>query len=113
MKYLFPILGAAIALAGADKLFGDRGYDGMFRHLGWTRDEMQALAAAEAAGGLLMASRATRRLGGALVAGASAAVLGSELRHDDSGLAASRALVLLAAVLALLMPGQARRPRTA
>ncbi len=107
MKHLFPILGAAIALAGADKLFGDRGYDGMFRHLGWTRDEMQAIAAAETAGGLLMAARPTRRLGGALVAGASAAVLTSELRHSDGGLAASRGLVLLAAVLALLAPGRA------
>ncbi len=109
MKYLFPILGGAIALAGADKLFGDRGYDGMFRHLGWSREEMQAIAAAETAGGLLMAGRATRRLGGALVAGASAAMLTSEMRHGDSGLAASRGLVLLAAVSALLLPGKRSR----
>ena len=49
----------------------------------------------------MMTMRPTRRLGGALVAAASACVLYSELRHGDSKLATSRALVLLAALSAL------------
>jgi hypothetical protein len=56
---LFPIFGAAVALAGGDKLAGDRAYAGMFRHLGWSRGDMRAIAATELAGGLLMVPRAT------------------------------------------------------
>ncbi len=91
-------------MAGTDKLAGNRAYAGMFRHLGWSKNEMRAAAAAEVAGGLLMAQRSTRRIGGALVAASSAAVLTSELRHSDGKLAAARGLVLLAGLLALLAP---------
>ena len=101
---LFPMVGAAVAYAGGDKLAGGRGYERMFRHLGWSQGDMQAVAAAEVAGGLLMVPRATRHLGGALVAAASATVLLSELRHNDGKLAASRGLVLLLAVAAWLAP---------
>lgn len=104
MRYLFPTLGAAIALAGFDKLVGQRGYARMFGHLGWTDDQMKAVAAAETAGGLLMLPASTRRLGGAVVAAASLAVLSSELRHGDPKLAGPRALVLLAAVAAAIAP---------
>ncbi len=101
---LFPIFGAAVAYAGGDKLAGARGYERMFRHLGWSQGDMQAVAAAEVAGGLLMLPRATRHLGGALVAAASASVLVSEMKHNDGKLAASRGLVLLLAVAAWLLP---------
>ena len=100
----FPMFGAAVAYAGGDKLAGARSYDRMFRHLGWSQGDMQAVAAAEVAGGLLMLPRATRHLGGALVAAASASVLISELRHNDGKLAAPRGLVLLLAVAAWLAP---------
>lgn len=105
MSILFQSSGAAIALAGADKLYGNRGYRGMFRHLGWTEDQMRSAAAAECVGGLMMVPRATRRLGGALVAAVSAAVLASELRNEDTRLAAYRGAVLLAGLGALLAPG--------
>ncbi len=101
MSILYPSVGAAVAVAGADKLAGDKSYAGLFRHLGWSRGDMRAAAAAELAGGLLMTMRPTRRLGGALVAAASACVLYSEIRHGDSKLATSRGLVLLAALSAM------------
>ncbi len=104
MAYVFPVLGAAIALAGADKLAGQRGYESMFHHLGWSRGNVRAVAAAETAGGLLMTLDATRRLGGAAVAAASTVLLVSEFRHGDGKLAAPRGLVLLAGLFALLSP---------
>ena len=104
MSYVFPIAGAAVALAGGDKLAGQRGYDRMFRHLGWSRTAVLVAASAEAAGGLLMIAPGTRRLGGAVVAGVSALLLGSEVRHGDPKLAVPRGMVLLAGLLALLTP---------
>ncbi len=104
MNFLFPALGAAIALAGLDKLVGQRGYARMFGHLGWTDDQMKAVAVAETAGGLLMMPSSTRRLGGIVVSAASLAVLSSELSHGDGKLAGPRALVLLAAVAAAVAP---------
>jgi len=105
MSYLFPALGAAMTLAGGDKLAGMRAYDGMFRHLGWSHRDMRVAAAAEMAGGLMMMPRSTRRIGGALVAATSAVVLASEIRHGDAKLAMPRGLVLLAAIAALAIPG--------
>ncbi len=102
MSYLYPTLGLAIAVAGFDKLVGQRGYDRMFSHLDWSQGEMRAAAAAEVAGGLLMVPRQTRGIGGLLVAAASGAVLSSELRHRELKLAVPRALVLLAAVAAVV-----------
>ncbi len=101
---LFPLFGAAVAFAGGDKLAGDRAYAGMFHHLGWSRGDMQAVAAAELVGGLLMVPRSSRHLGGALVAAASTAVLLSEMRQGDNKLAASRGAVLLMALAAWLIP---------
>ena len=106
MSYVFPVAGAAVALAGGDKLAGQRGYDRMFRHLGWSRTAVLAAATAEAAGGLLMIARPTRRLGGALVAGVSVLLLGSEMRHGDPKLAVPRGMVLLAGLLAVVTPGK-------
>ncbi|WP_428487177.1 hypothetical protein [Rhodopila sp.] len=100
MSYLFSALGAAVTLAAGDKLVGMRAYEGMFRHLGWSRGEMQAAAAAEMAGGLLMMPHSTRRIGGALLAASSAAVLASEISHGDTKLALPRGLILLAALAA-------------
>ena len=102
MPHVFPALGFAVALAGLDKLVGQRGYARMFGHLDWTEGEMRAAAAAEVAGGLLMVPRASRLVGGVLVAAASAAVLASELRRRDVRLAVPRGLVLLAAVAAIV-----------
>ena len=102
MRILMPILGGAIALAGGDKLAGDRGYKRLFDHLGWSDDAMRAVAATEAAGGALMIAPATRRLGGAMVATVSTVMLVSEIRHGDARLAAPRGLVLLASLVALL-----------
>ena len=101
MSYVYPALGFAIALAGLDKIVGQRGYERMFGHLDWTEGEMRAAAAAEVAGGLMMVPRETRVIGGILVAAASAAVLASELRRHDVKLAVPRALVLLAGVAAV------------
>ena len=42
----YPLAGAAIALAGVDKLMGDRAYESLFSHLGWTEVQMRRLAAA-------------------------------------------------------------------
>jgi hypothetical protein len=106
MGMAYPAIGAAIALAGGDKLAGLRGYDRMFRNLGWTREAVQAEAAAETAGGLLMMVPQTRRLGGLMVTAASAALLLSETRHREAKLALPRALMLAAGVMALLAPGK-------
>lgn len=100
MSYFFSALGAAVALAGTDKLAGVRGYNRMFNHLGWSRDTMRMAAAAEVAGGLLMVPVATRRLGAAVVATTSAAVLASEVSQRDSNLAIPRGLILLIALVA-------------
>jgi uncharacterized membrane protein YphA (DoxX/SURF4 family) len=112
MSNLFPALGAAVALAGGDKLAGMRGYDGMFDHLGWSREDMRLAAIAELAGGILMMPRFTRPLGGALVATASAAVLTSELMNGETKLAMPRGLVLFGALCAVaasvLLPKTAR-----
>lgn len=107
LNILYPLLGAAIATAGGDKLSGDKAYRSMFRHLGWTRSDMDALALAELAGGVLMVPRSTRRLGGALAALASTVILASEVRHSAARLALPRGLVLFAALSACLRPGRA------
>ena len=103
---LYPLAGAAIAIAGGDKLVGNRDYAALFRHLDWSEQEMQAAATAELAGGLLMMPRSTRRIGGAIVAVVSALVLSSELSRGDNKMAASRAAVLGTGLLALFAPGR-------
>jgi hypothetical protein len=105
MRTPYPIVGASIALAGADKLFGNRAYEGMFKHLGWSKAEMRKLGGAEVLGGLLMAMRPTRRLGAAIVVAASATVLALEVQKGDVKLAVSRGGVLLAALAGLVLPG--------
>ncbi len=102
MSLLSSVAGVAIAVAGGDKLVDNRGYLGLFRKLGWSQDQMHAVAVAELAGGLFMTANATRRLGGAMVAVTSAIVLTSELQRGDNKMAASRGLVLLAGLLALM-----------
>jgi hypothetical protein len=114
MDTIFPTIGAAVAVAGGDKLTGDRAYEGMFRDLGWSRGTMRAAGAVELLGGLLMGPRATRRLGAAMLVAVSVPLLVSEMRHGDAKLAAPRALILLAALTALLAPLPAKagaRPR--
>jgi hypothetical protein len=104
MNVLMALIGAAIAVAGGDKLAGQRGYERMFQHLGWSENAMHNAALAEAVGGALMMPAATRRLGGALVAGVSAAVIMSEIRSGEPKLAVPRGLVLIAGLWALLAP---------
>ena len=97
----FPALGAAFAIAGADKIIGNRGYSRMFRHLGWSSGAKRAVAAAEQAGGAMLAMRSPRQLGSAILAATSGTVLASEVRHGDGSLALPRALLLLAALTGL------------
>lgn len=102
---IYALLGAAFAVAGADKL-GNDDYEDMFDDLGWSREAMSAVAAAEIAGGLMLGLRGTRRVGAAVLAGTSAAVLASELKHHRTKLAGPRGLLLAAALMALIMPGK-------
>lgn len=108
MAFLFPLIGVAVAVAGGDKLAGNKDYASMFRMLGWSQFDMKAAATAEVAGGVLMTLPGTRRLGGALLAGASAAVLMSEMNGGQPKLAAPRAALLLAGLAALLSPRRTR-----
>jgi hypothetical protein len=101
---LYPIIGAAVALAGGDKLAGNKDYTSMFRNLGWSKFDMQAAAAAEIAGGALMLPERTRRIGGAILAVASAAVLMGEVNANAPKLALPRAALLLAGIAAVVAP---------
>ena len=47
---IYALLGAAFAVAGADKLAKNEDYEDMFEELGWSREGMGAVAAAEIAG---------------------------------------------------------------
>jgi uncharacterized membrane protein YphA (DoxX/SURF4 family) len=104
---MYKLLGAAFAVAGADKLSGDEGYEEMFEDLGWSREAMGAAAMAEVAGGVLLALRSTRRIGALMLAGTSAALLASELREGRGKLAGPRGFLLAAALLALIAPDRA------
>ena len=104
---IYALLGAAFAVAGADKLTRDSDYEEMFEDLGWSREGMGAVAAAEIAGGVLLGMRRTRRVGAVMLAGTSAAVLASELKHERTKLAGPRGLLLAAALIALIAPGRA------
>lgn len=101
---IYKLLGAAFAVAGADKLIGNDRYRDMFDELGWSREGMDAVGLAEVTGGLLLGLRATRRLGAGILAGASAAVLASEVREGEGRLAGPRGFLLAAALTALLAP---------
>ena len=104
MSLIYPLLGAAFAVAGADKAAQNEAYVGMFRHLGLSREAMQAVGAAEIAGGVLLGLRSTRRLGAGILAVTSGAVLASEMRMGEGRLAGPRGLLLGAALLALFSP---------
>lgn len=103
----FPVLGLAFAVAGADKLYGLRGYRMMFRQWGWTERQMRAVGMSEVIGGALLLPSCTRRAGGALLAATSATVLTAELRHGEGSLGAPR-LALLAAAATAFLPRPAR-----
>ena len=104
---IYALLGAAFAVAGADKLSGNKNYEEMFEELGWSRGGMGLVAAAEVTGGLLLGPRRTRRIGAAVLAGTSAAVLVSELKYNRTKLAGPRGFLLAAALIALVAPGRA------
>lgn len=99
---LVSLVGVGMAVAGADKLAGERSYVRLYRHWGWNRQQMRLAGAAEVAGGTMMAFRRTRRLGGAILAGASVTQLTAELAHGDGGLAMARSGVLAAALISWL-----------
>lgn len=101
----YPITGVSIAVAGADKLLGDRAYKRLFKDLGWSQADMQKVGGAEVLGGLLMVLKPTRRLGGAIVFAASTTMLLAEIRRGDTKLAVPRTAVLLAALGAVMLPG--------
>lgn len=103
----YPLLGLGFAIAGADKLMGQRGYRQMFRGWGWSGESRRVLGASEFAGGVLIASESGRRLGGLVLAGASASVLVSELRRGQTSRAMPRGALLLGATLAVLCPRNA------
>ena len=103
-----PLFGLAFVVTGTDKLFGMSAYSRMFHELGWSEEQMRLVGLAELAGGTLLAAEATRRIGGALLAGASAAVLASELRHRDSKRALSR-LGLMVAIVHTVWPSRSAR----
>jgi uncharacterized membrane protein YphA (DoxX/SURF4 family) len=98
----FPLLGLSFAVAGADKLFGAGGYDRLPRDLGWPEDALRWVAAGEVAGGVLVAGTSTRRLGGALLTAASAAMLVGEVRRGQPRLALPRLAMLVAGLTAVL-----------
>lgn len=102
LRYFVPLVGIGMAIAGADKLAGQRSYARMYRSWGWTPHQRQIAGAAELAGGTMMACPRTRSLGGAVMAGASLTQLTAELAHGDGGLALARLGVLGAALIALL-----------
>jgi hypothetical protein len=106
MNGLMALLGGAIAVAGGDKLAGQRGYERMFQHLGWSESDMRNAALAETVGGALMIPAATRRLGGAIVVAVSGAVIASEIKSGEPKLACPRSLVLMAGLFALFAPTQ-------
>ncbi len=103
-RHWFPLLGLAFAIAGADKLYGQRGYRVMFRHWGWSERRMRAVGLAETLGGsmLMCPEPLVRRTGGVLLVGTSATVLTAELRHGEARHGAPRLMLLLAAATALL-----------
>lgn len=96
------LVGASFAVAGADKMIGQRGYVEAFHHLGWSERAMRLAGTAEAIGGVLAAIPATRAAGSVLLVGASAAVLQSEIRRGDWRLAVPRLGMLCAALTPLL-----------
>ncbi|MDR3536637.1 MAG: hypothetical protein P4L71_09070 [Acetobacteraceae bacterium] len=98
--FWFPLLGLGFAIAGADKVLGLSGYRRLSSHLGLSEQAMGLIGAGEFAGGVLVASRAGRRLGGLALTMASTAVLTSELRKGEDQLALPRSILLAASVLA-------------
>jgi len=101
-RILAPAIGFGMAAAGLDKVAGDRNYQRLYKGWGWTREQMRLSGLVELLGGLLMANRRTRRLGGAVMVGSSAVMLSTELRHRHDAMAAARSIVLLTALIALL-----------
>src|SRR6185312_2692228 len=102
--FWFPLLGLGFAVAGADKLLGQKGYRRLFRAWGWSVESMRLIGAAEFAGGVLVASPIARRLGGLLLTAASTAVLTAELERREDDRAVPRLALLFAAAVASLPP---------
>ena len=100
-RMIVPMLGLGMAVAGFDKLAGNRSYRKLFEGWGWSRKQMNNVATAELIGGALLIPRQTRRLGGGILAAASGVVLVSELQYREP-LAAPRMGVLMVALTALL-----------
>ena len=110
-SFWYPLLGLGFAIAGADKLMGQRGYRQMFRDWGWSPESRRLLGAAEFAGGVLVSSEMARPLGGVVLAAASASVLTSELCRGETNRALPRGALLLASLLAVLPSRSADDPQ--
>ena len=107
MSLIYPLLGAAFAVAGADKAVRGRG---LRRHVPparlVARGRCRRSGPRRSRGGVLLAFRSTRRLGAGILALTSGAVLASEMRLGAGRLAGPRGLLLAAAFTALLSPGR-------
>jgi hypothetical protein len=104
VSFAFKLLGVAFAVAGIDKLIGVKPYRQLAQHWDWHEDDMRALGGAELAGGVLLTCPATRRVGGVVLAAASAAALVAEAQHRDIALVVPRGGLMLAALLAAVTP---------
>ena len=96
----FPLLGLGFVLAGADKLLGQSGYRRLFGEWGWSPEAMRLVGACEFVGGVLVASKLGRRVGGLALTAASTAVLTAEMERAETSRAVPRLVLLAAAVLA-------------
>ena len=102
----YSILGVGFGVAGYDKAFGTA-YKRLFRHWGFSRQDMKLVGVGELAGGALMVLPSTRKLGAAVLTGTSAVVLKAETEHNDGKLALARVTLMVLAASALL--GRSRR----
>ncbi len=100
--FWFPLVGLGFTLAGADKLLGQSGYRRLFGEWGWSPEAMRLVGACEFLGGVLIASRLGRRLGGLTLTAASTAVLTAEVERAETARAVPRLAMLAGAVLAAL-----------
>lgn len=102
MPRWFSVLGLGFAVAGASKLLATTPQRRLFRSWGWSESAMRTMGAVEFAGGLLVANRRTRGLGGAALIASSVAALAAELDNGQAFLAPARAAMLAGALTAAL-----------
>ena len=102
---IYALLGAAFAVAGADKMSGDKGYEEMFEHLGWSQDQMRAVAVAEMAGGRAARAAPNAPAGRGDPGGREHGGARERAAPGRSRLAGPRGLLVLASLIALAGAG--------